>query len=246
MLWTAPAIIERYAPRFAVVRDDLLDEGGSKLRFLPYLTQGADELVFGGPYCGGAPLALARLGQRTGQKVTLFFARCKKLHWRQHREYALGARLEFVTPGYMAVVQARARDYADKAGAKFLPLGFDLPAAQEPFVAAMEEVRRRVGSPDEVWCCAGSGMLARCLGTAFPNSAVRAVAVGLPSRHEAQAFPPNVELLPTAYSFEQETTASAPFPSCANYDRKAWEICVRQSKGTVLFWNVAGNPTIAH
>jgi hypothetical protein len=236
-----PAIIERYAPDITVVRDDLLSEGGSKLRFLPYLVSGADEIVFGGPFCGGAPLALAVLGRESGQRVTLFYAERAAMHWRQRRAQALGARLMFVRPGYMTNVQAKARAYADKAGALFLPLGFDVPAAEAPFVAAMEAVRRRIDMPDEVWCCTGSGMLARCLARAFPDAAVRAVAVGLASRNEAQAFPPNVTLLQAGYRFEQTTKASCPFPSCGNYDRKAWELATRLARGKALFWNVASD-----
>lgn len=179
------------------------------------------------------------LGAHSGQRITLFYARRSTLHWRQRRARELGARLEFVAPGYMTVVQKRARDYAAQAGALFLPLGFDVPAAEEPFVAAMEAVRRRVGDLDEVWCAAGSGMLARCLGRAFPSSAVHAVAVGLASRHEAQAFPPNVRLHAATYRFEEEARGACPFPSCGHYDAKAWELCVRQRRGRALFWNVA-------
>jgi len=141
----------------------------------------------------------------------------------------------------MAVVQKRARDYAKGAGALFLPLGFDLPAAEDPFVAFMQQVRRRLGfAPDEVWCCAGSGMLARCLSKAFPESAIHAVAVGLASRHEAQAFGPNVIMHATPLRFEQECREGAPFPSCPNYDRKAWVVAAREAKGRSIFWNVAG------
>src|SRR5262249_4747477 len=136
--------------------------------------------------------------------------------------------------------QAKARAYAAQAGALFLPLGFDVPAAEAPFVESMREVRKRVGDPDEVWCCAGSGMLARCLARAFPHSAIRAVAVGLASRHDAQPSPLKVTLLACDYDSAEQTRPSCPFPSCGHYDRKAWEILVRQSRGSVLFWNVAG------
>jgi len=238
---TRPAILERYAPNITVVRDDLLSEGGSKLRFLPFLVAGAHEVVFGGPFCGGAPLALAVLGRESGQRVTLFYAKRKQLHWRQARAQALGAQLREVAPGYMTNVQAKARAYAAQAGALFLPLGFDVPAAEAPFVEAMREVRKRVGDPDEVWCCAGSGMLARCLACAFPNSAIKAVAVGLASRHGAQPFPLNVSLLASDYDFAEQTRASCPFPSCGHYDRKAWELAIRQARGSALFWNVASD-----
>lgn len=245
MCWRGPAskmkqptpILERRG-RFTIVRDDLLD-GGSKTRFLPHLIGDAQEIVFGGPFCGGAPWALSVIGRELGRRVTLFYAARKKLHRRQELALAAGARIVQVRPGYLTVVQKRARDYAAKAGALFLPLGFDQPAAREPFEEAMRLVRAKVGSPDEVWCATGSGMLARCLGAVFPDSHIRAVAVGLASRWQAQDFPPNVTVQPAALRFEQECRADAPFPTCRNYDRKAWELCESSSRGSVLFWNVA-------
>jgi cysteine synthase len=231
-------IVERFG-NIDVVRDDLI-EGGSKTRFLPFLIKGADEVVFGGPFCGGAPLALSVLGRMTGQKVTLFYAKRKLLHRRQLQAKANGAHIIEVPHGYMSNVQAKARAYAKEVGALFLPLGFDLPAAEDPFVEVMRGVARRLGyAPDEVWCCAGSGMLTRCLSRAFNLSHVHAVAVGLASRHEAQAFGQNVTMHQCAYRFEQEAKARSPFPSCPNYDRKAWEIAAVRARGRAVFWNVA-------
>jgi hypothetical protein len=224
--------------RFTIVRDDLL-EGGSKTRFLPFLMRDAKEVVFGGPFCGGAPLALSVIGRQTGQRVTLFYAKRKLWHRRQIAAKINGAKIVEVEPGYMTNVQAKARAYAKETGALFLPLGFDVPTAEDPFVEVMRGVRKRIGSPDEVWCCAGSGMLARCLSRAFPDSLIHAVAVGLASRHEAQEFGGNVTLYPCSYAFERETKASAPFPSCGNYDRKAWEVAAKRAGGRALFWNVA-------
>lgn len=234
-----PVVLESYAPQITVVRDDLL-EGGSKLRFLPFLVEGAEEIVFGGPFCGGAPLALSVLGKHSGQKVTLFYAKRAQLHPRQARAEANGAKLVHVSPGYMTNVQAKARTYAERAGARFLPLGFDVPEAEDPFVEFMRSVKKQIRGADEVWCAAGSGMLARCLSRAFPDSEIHAVAVGLASRHEAQAFGKNVTMHECGYAFERETAFASPFPSCGNYDRKAWEICVQQAKGRALFWNVLG------
>src|SRR5262245_30319665 len=50
-------------------------------------------------------------GRESRQRITLFYARRAALHWRQQRAQALGARLEFVAPGYMSNVQAKARAY---------------------------------------------------------------------------------------------------------------------------------------
>lgn len=233
------SIIERHGAAL-VVREDLI-AGGSKMRFLPYLIGEAHELVFGGPFCGHAPLALAILGKALGRRVTLFYAARKVLHPKQQAALDHGARIVPVSPGYMTNVQAKARAYCELTGAKFLPLGFDLPEANEPFLRHIETVRRRVGDIDEVWCATGSGMLARTLARGFPSSSIHAVPVGLASRHEAQEFGPNVVFHPSPWKFEQAIELKPPFSSCPNYDAKAWAIFERQRSGApALFWNVAG------
>lgn len=249
--WQAPAILERLDEKTTIVREDLI-EGGSKIRFLPYLVQGAREIVYGGPFCGGAAYALSVWGKKQGVKVTLFYAKRGELHQRQKAAFRNGAQLYQVPFGYMTNVQAKARAYAAQAGALFLPLGFDLPGAADPFVAHMRRVRDQLnegdgwmdGWVDEVWCATGSGMLARCLGLAFPKSRIRAVVVGLRSRNGSQRFSKNVELIEAPYRFEQSTRATAPFPSCGNYDRKAWEQMAAARAADPgkrrLFWNVLG------
>lgn len=225
--------------QITALRDDLI-EGGSKLRFLPFLCEGADEVVFGGPFCGGAPHAISVWAREAGKRATLFYAARSGLHPRQIAARENGAAIHYVRPGYMTVVQSRARAYAAAAGALFLPLGFDLPAAVDPLSEFARRVRREIGGADQVWCAAGSGMLTRVLAGAFPDSAIKAVAVGLASRHDAQPFPGNVELLPAGLRFEQPARGACPFPCDPNYDLKAWMACARQARGRVLFWNVAG------
>lgn len=233
------ATIERHG-EFFVVRDDLLP-GGAKSRFLPAIVPSmARELVFGAPFCGGAPVALAVEGRRLGIPVTIFYAARAELTARQRRVRDLGARLEFVRPGYMTVVQARARAYAEVAGAHFFPLGFDVPEAMEPLI---EQVRAIAGplQPPQVWCATGSGMLARCLALALPRAKVKAVAVGLRSRWTRQEFPLNVEVIEAALPFERKSVCVAPFDSCGHYDRKAWDLCSRYGAPGALAWNVMGD-----
>lgn len=240
--WLAEPEIEEHAG-VLVVREDRL-AGGSKIRFLPHIVGDAKEIVFGGPFCGGAPYALSVWGARTGARITLFYAKRNELHWRQKSAFRLGASIYQVPAGRMSVVQHRARIYAEDHGALFLPLGFDLKHATEPFEEVMRGVSQAAGQIDEVWCATGSGMLARCLGRAFPEARVKGVIVGLRSRNQAQAFPPNVELVDCPYDFAAPCQLEAPFPSCRNYDGKAWEALERAggaSRGRVLFWNVLGD-----
>lgn len=232
-----PVVTKRYG-EILVARDDLI-EGGSKLRFLPLITGGAKEIVYGSPFCGGAQLALACMGRVTGQKITIFAAKRAQLHRRQIAALDHGAEFLMLSPGYMTQVQAKAKAYAEKTGAMMLPLGFDVPEAIEPFVKRLKEFAGTLPDrPTEVWCATGSGFLAKCLGRAFPDSQVIGVAVGLRSKHEAQAMPANVKLVPHPLDFAAELKETAPFPSCPNYDRKAWSLCQSQGKGRRLFWNV--------
>ncbi len=189
-----------------------------------------------------APVALSVLGKRLGIKVTLFYAARKALHANQALAAKNGATLRFCRPGYMTVVQARAREYAAEAGALMLPLGFDVPEAREPFGRFIADVRASVGDIDEVWCAMGSGMLARNLALGFPNSEIHAVPVGLASRHSEQDFPESVTLHPTRYRFEQESRLEPPagVSMSPNYERKAFEkFLARGPARPALFWNIA-------
>ena len=236
--WQPKPIIEEHN-RFLVVRDDLVP-GGSKMRFLPYLVQDAKEVVFGGPFCGGAPYALSVWGGRTKTKVTLFYAKRNELHIRQKKALKNGATIYQVKYGRMSNVQAKARKYAKDKGALFLPLGFDVPEASNPFIQQMKLVRSMVGNVDQVWAATGSGMLARCLGKAFDPIPVHGVIVGLASRNEKQTYSSNVTLHKYPKDFSWSSGYESPFPSCGNYDLKAWEMCQKLSKGKTLFWNVLG------
>lgn len=231
-------ILQTYG-RITVVRDDL-HPGGSKARFLPLLVGDAPEIVYGGPCMGGAAVALSFIGKQLGRRVTLFFAARKNLHRRQRQALSYGARIVPVPMGFITNVQAKARAYCEETGALFLPLGFDLPSTEAPYMEAMAEVRKQTGDLDEVWCATSSGMLTRCLAKAFPNSAVRGVAVGLASRWQKQQFPPNVTITPSRFKDLGVACAQkAPFPICPNYEAKVWEVC-KDTPKRALFWNVIG------
>lgn len=236
-----PFIVEKHSG-VSVLRDDLVP-GGSKARFLPHLIQGQKEVVFGAPFCGGAPVALSHIGKELGIKVTIFYAKRKELYLYQKVVAGNGANIVEVPFGYMANVQKKARDYAAGAGALFLPLGFDSPAAVNPFMAEIARLKQQEGTFDEVWCATGSGMLARCLGNAFPEANIVGVKVGLDSRNEAQKYPSNVTLVRYKEDFAFATKAPVPFPSNPHYDAKAWELLAKHRLGNlggrrVLFWNV--------
>lgn len=218
----------------AVVRDDLFP-GGTKARFFLPLFDHHDELVYGSPAQGGAQTALAHAAAQAGRRCTIFVAKRAQPHARALEAKRLGAKVYQVAPGYLNVVQARARLYCADTGAFLLPFGADLPEAIETIAAA---ARATGESPDEVWCAGGSGVLARGLALAWPGARRFVVQIGRPLAPRDVA---GATILVHGLRYEQEARASVQFPSDPHYDAKAWELCrQRRGAGRVLFWNVTG------
>lgn len=222
-----------------VVRDDLYP-GGTKARFLAAFFDGADEVVYASPAEGGAQTAIATVANSLGKRATIFVAKRASPHPRALMAKALGAKVMQVSPGYLTVVQKRARAYALVYGARLLPFGADTPEAIEVIRIAAASIKIK---PAEVWCAAGSGVLARGLALAWPKARRFAVQVG---RKLSSADVAGATIIEAPYTFGQPTSTTSPFPSDPHYDAKAWEIAkARRGAGLVLFWNVTGPPTLA-
>ena len=154
---TTPVVADHFGIR--VVRDDLFP-GGTKARFAGRLFDGVDEVVYASPAEGGAQTALAVTAERLGKLTTIFIAKRRAPHARTLMAKAHGAKVYQISPGYLNVVQARARAYCAATGARLAPFGFDLPWA----IGAIAEAALATGeAPEEVWCAGGSGTLARGL-----------------------------------------------------------------------------------
>ncbi len=243
--WQQKPIVEKFG-NVSVVREDLI-EGGSKIRFLPNLLNRQKEIVYASPADGGAQLALSVVGRELGIKVHLFYAARKELNRRQSKAKANGAQIHLVGPmGYISHVRSDAKKFAAKIDAWYLPIGFDVPEAEDPFVEVMEKVKKKIGQPDVVWCVTSTGMMARCLGKAFPDSQIAAVSVGMVKTHEKQDFSSNVILIESGFKdLATCCKVTAPFPICPNYESKAWRLLLqaqeRDTKQRALFWNVIGS-----
>lgn len=227
-----PVVVEHAG--IHVVRDDLFP-GGTKARFLQVLFRHADEVVYASPAEGGAQTALAHTAARLGKRATIFVAKREKPHDRALEAKRAGAKVMQVSPGYLTVVQARAREYCARTGAMLAPFGVDLPEAIETIAAAA----RLTGiNPDEVWCASGSGVLARSLARAFPFARRHVVQVGRELTPDDVA---GATIHKARLPFSKPSKLAVPFPSDPHYDAKAWEICkARRGAGLVLFWNVTG------
>jgi hypothetical protein len=223
-----PDIIEHDGIR--VVRDDAYP-GGTKARVLPVLLQGGHEFVYASPVQGYAQVALAYAARQMGKRATIFCAQRKAPHERTREAAEAGARIVEVPNGYMSVVRARARSYCAVSGAELLPFGLDTPM----FVAALGDLAARlpIREPSEVWTVAGSGVLTRALQLAWPGAEFHAVRIGA-APDVGRAF---VHRAPEP--FEQPARRPPPFPSCTNYDAKAWQFITAHARPGAVFWNVA-------
>jgi hypothetical protein len=120
-----------------------------------------------------------------------------------------------------------------------MPFGADMPEAIHAIAAAACAIGIK---PDEVWCAAGSGVLARGLAAAWPNARRHAVQVGrmLTPRDGAGA---TIHIYPAPFS--RHAHGKAPFPTDPHYKAKAWELTrARKGPGRVIFWNVAASAPI--
>jgi hypothetical protein len=230
-----PPLVEGHG-KWLIVRDDLIP-GGTKRRVMNVVAQAGRPLVYAGPAWGGAALAMALEAEQRGLRCTLFYAGRKVLAPRQRVAADHGANIVQITPGYLSVVRARARAHCDATGDLLVEWGGG-SVAHPILVAAARTVRDAHPDVTEVWCATGSGTLARALVGAFPGIPIFAVAVG----HEVAEAGVTVYRHPLA--FEQRTSFRPPFPSCAHYDAKAWEIASRKARTAhPLFWNVAEDVT---
>lgn len=227
-----PAVIEHH--RVLVVRDDLFP-GGTKARFIGAFFAMADEAVYASPAEGGAQTALATVARQLGKRATIFVAQRIRPHPRTLEAARLGAKVVSVQPGYLSVVQARAREYCTRTGAALVPFGVDTEFAVDAIARAAASLNIE---PDEVWCAAGSGVLARGLARAWPAAKRHVVQVGR-TLNAADVAGATIHGYPLP--FGREARIKPPFPSDPHYDAKAWELCAaRRGQGRVVFWNVAG------
>jgi hypothetical protein len=218
----------------SVVRDDLFP-GGTKARFLPVLFDYADEVVYASPAEGGAQTALAHTAAALGKKATIFVAKRAEPHPRALEAKRVGAKIMQVAPGYLTVVQARAKEYCNRTGALLAPFGVNMPEAIETIAAAAKATGLM---PDEVWCASGSGVLARSLAKAWPQAKRHVVEVGRTLSADDVA---GATIHKAGMSFSKALKERPPFPSCPHYDAKAWQICkAKHGSGLVVFWNVTG------
>lgn len=222
-------IVTELVDGILVVRDDLVP-GGTKARVIPLLFDDREEYVYAGPCQGYAQVALAHGAKAHGKRATLFCAKRAVRHRRTADAALLGATVHEVPFGYLSNVRAKAEAYCRETGAVMLPFGMDSPVIRN----GLASIASTLEEPVEVWTVAGSGTLTLSLQQAWPNAVFNAVQIG---KHLADPGRARVWVAPE--SFERDAVYPPPFPSCSNYDAKAWRFIKENARPGALFWNVA-------
>lgn len=221
-------VIERQG-RVFVLRDDLI-EGGTKRRILPALLNNASEFVYASPAYGYAQIALAHACREAGYGATIFVAKRKELHERTREAIKAGAKIVQVPYGYLSNIQAKAKAYAEATGAHLMPFGIDVPEMKRGIQSLATELDIE---PKEVWTVAGSGTLTRALQDVWKDAQFYTVRIG------AGFEGLRAKVLQAPEKFEENAKVKPPFPSCSNYDAKAWRFIEEHASNGALFWNVA-------
>ncbi|MBI1326279.1 MAG: pyridoxal-phosphate dependent enzyme [Alphaproteobacteria bacterium] len=229
-----PPVIEKHEG-FTVIRDDALS-GGTKRRVLnDYLgTLEADEFVYPSTPYGMGPVAIAYACRDLGKQATLFYPQRKRERFTEQMETVLklGAKIELVPHGYMSVVKARTREYAEKTDAHLLPLGLAIPEVQNALTKIAKDLPVL---PKQVWCATGTGTLTRALQAAWPKAEHHAVLVAM----EPTASLGTAITHKAAEDFAQSARILPPYNSLPQYDAKVWQFVSTQGRKGALIWNVA-------
>lgn len=220
-----------------VLRDDKL-LGGTKSVFIEKLLDpDATEYVYASPVYGGFQIALSGVCKRLEKKAIIFCPKRSIPHPNSLKCKSLGATVYQVPYGYLSNIQAKSRVYCSKSNTRqLLPFGADSPVAINAIAERTKEVVSILGfEPENICCAIGSGTLVRGILEGTTKSKVIGVRVGKASK----IFNERLQVIDYGKPFEACSNAKAPFPSCENYDLKAWETLLRLNlSGTALFWNV--------
>src|SRR5205823_7981420 len=103
-------------------------------------------------------------------------------------------------------------EYCERTGAALVLFGVDTKFA---IVAIVQAPASLPIEPDEFWCAAGSGVLARGLASAWPRARCHVVQVGRPlSASDVAGAAVHEYPVP----FGREALSHPPFPSDPHYD----------------------------
>lgn len=228
---------------------NVVDDGefqyGTKAKMADFMISQVkeDTLVYVAPRTGYAPYSLTHLAKKYNKKLVLFMPSSKEASEHQLRVIEEGATPIFLRTAAMPTINAWAKQFAQKTGAKYLPFGLKHEQVVAGGVRIFYEAFKDLNIPD-MWTVFSTGVLSRTLQIALPNTAFNAVAV---ARNVQPGELGRARFYTYDKAFTRESKANVPFDCIKTYDAKGWEYMKKYGKEGDWFWNVARNmpkPTI--
>ena len=215
-------------------------ECGFKARAADFAVQNTveDEIVYVQPRRGYAGISLAYLCKKHGKKLTLFMPSSKEISDHQALCIQYGADPRFVRIAAMPNANKYAKEYAERVGAKFFPLGLQDEMVTAGAVREIHDSLKGIAIP-EMWSVISTGVLSRALQIALPKVPIINVAV---SRNIQQGELGRAQFM----SYHKPFNSKADWLQTAvdiedSYDAKGFEYMRRDAKPGTFFFNVAGN-----
>jgi hypothetical protein len=232
-----PVVIEHEGVR--VVRDDLIV--GTKTRAGDLLASklNHDTIVYSQPRVGLAGVSLLDVAKHHNKKVVLFMPASKRISLHQACCIERGATPIFERIAAMPILNMKAKEWADKNNAFFVPLGLK----HELATAGIVHAASKIPEPEEVYVAISTGVLSRALQIAWPNAKFTCVAV---ARNLKQGELGRAQVISEPLEFAQEETELPPFPAIKTYDAKVWKYIPKNTGRNVLMWNVGPEPQLTN
>jgi hypothetical protein len=232
-----PVVIEHEGVR--VVRDDLIV--GTKTRAGDLLASklNHDTIVYSQPRVGLAGVSLLDVAKHHNKKVVLFMPASKRISLHQACCIEHGATPIFERIAAMPILNMKAKEWADKNNAFFVPLGLK----HELATAGIVHAASKIPEPEEVYVAISTGVLSRALQIAWPNAKFTCVAV---ARNLKQGELGRAQVISEPLEFAQEETELPPFPAIKTYDAKVWKYIPKNTGRNVLMWNVGPEPQLTN
>ena len=228
---------------------NLIDDGefqwGTKAKMGDFMISQVkeDTLIYVAPRTGYAPYSLSYLAKKYNKKLILFMPASKEASEHPLRVIEDGATPIFLKTPAMPTINAWAKDFAKKIGAKYLPFGLKHEQVVAGGVKIFHEAFKDKNI-EEMWTVFSTGVLSRTLQIALPNAVFNAVAV---ARNVQPGELGRARFYTHTKEFLKPADIDTPFDCIKTYDAKGWEYMKKYGKEGDWFWNVARNmpkPTI--
>lgn len=232
-----PIVIDHDGVR--VVRDDLIV--GTKTRAADLLASkiNNDTMVYSQPRVGLAGVSLLDVAKHHNKKVVLFMPASKRISLHQACCIERGAIPIFERIAAMPILNIKAKEWADKHDAFFIPLGLK----HELATAAIVHTASKISEPEEVYVAISTGVLSRALQIAWPNAKFTCVAV---ARNLKAGELGRASVISEPLEFMQEEPIQPPFPTVRTYDAKVWKYIPKNTGRNILMWNVGAEPQLTN